>query len=97
MSKKQKETEAQRVKRQRAERDRSNQGLDEYFSSFHGRFIVASTLNIGINIICDSDDTRYRDDMAQPDLEMLRTLRKTMLQGWPFNWSTITDWNLIEH
>ena len=52
MTEEQKETEAQRVKRQLAKRDLINQGLDEYFSSFHGRFIVASALNIGINIIC---------------------------------------------
>ena len=90
-------SEAQRVKRQLGKRDLINQGLYEYFSSFHGRFIVANALNIGINIICDGDDTRYRDDMAATDLELIRTLRKMMLRGWPFNWSAVTDWDLVGH
>ena len=51
MSEEQKETEAQKVKRRLAKRELINKGLDEYFNSFQGRFIVASALNIGINII----------------------------------------------
>jgi len=97
LSEEQKETEAQKVKRRLAKRELINKGLDEYFNSFQGRFIVASALNIGINIICDSNDTRYRDDMAETDLEMLRILRKMMLRGWPFNWATVTDWDLVGH
>jgi hypothetical protein len=92
-----KETEAQQVKRLLAKRDIINQRLDEYFNSFHGQFIAASALNIGINIICDSDDSRFRDDIPEPDLEMLRLLSRIMLRGWPFNWSGVKDWGLIEY